>query len=201
MSPSDGGVISGIVNVQASAADDRGVSEVAYQAGSGSRVPMSLDSGNSKSGTWVAQWNTANLPDGVYSLMVTATDSNGQQASAMINVNVNNGSSPRLHVERIDVATVTKGGSPNIQAKSDTFVFDAFGRPVSGATVRAHWERAATDTFTGATDSSGSVTDYSNSARYFSGITFTWVVDGVEKAGWTYDQAANKETSDTVTAP
>jgi len=201
LKPAAGAVVTGTIPVEASASDDHGVAGVSFQIDGGAPVTMTRFFGSSTSGKWQASWDTTAAPDGQHSVKVVATDTAGQQASSSATVNVNNGGMPRLHVHQIAVDLVYKGGSPKMQAKSDTLIYDAFGQPVAGATVNGHWQGAATDTFSGTTDATGKVTDYSNAATIASGITFTWVVDGVAKADWFYDAAANNQTSASKTVP
>jgi hypothetical protein len=199
--PSDGSNVSGLVTIEASASDAGGVISVHYRVDNGPAAPMVLITGTANSGAWQADLNTTQLSDGQHQITVAATDTIGQQSSRLITVNVVNGAQPSLHVERIDVTLNHKGGSPKGQGKADLYVYDAFGRPVSGATVSGHWESAATDTLTITTDATGKATDYSNSVNYVSGVTFRCVVDAVSKAGWIYDPSANKQASGSATVP
>lgn len=198
--PADGSTVSGSISISASASDAGGVVSVNYRVDNGSAVPMLLISGTANNGQWQATLSTLALADGVRKLTVIATDAAGQQSSPFVNVNVRNSAQTALHVERIDVVLIQKGGA-RIQARGDVFIYDAFGAPVAGATVAGHWTGAANDTFTVTTDSAGKATDYSNSVAAPSGSTFTCVVDAVSKSGWQYNPAANKQNSGAATVP
>ena len=133
-----------------------------------------------------------------HQIVVDATDTAGQQSSAVVTVNVQNGSSQRLHVERVDAVLIKKGGS-RAQGRCDVFIYDASGIPVPGASVAGHWTGLATDTFAVATGSDGKAVDYSNSASAPSGSSFTCAVDSVSKSGWA--RGTDTQTSSTVTVP
>lgn len=200
INPADGATVSGAVTVEANAGDDFGVTGVAYRIDDGAEAGMALVSGDASSGAWRAGVDTALLADGQHKLTVVATDTGGQKSSPFVMINVNNGASPTFHVERIDVTLNAKGGN-KIQAKGDVYIYDAFGRAVTGASVGGHWESAATDAFNITTDAAGKATDYSNLTARISGITFTFVVDHVALPGWLYDPKANKQTRASVTVP
>ena len=193
--PVGGATVSGIITVSASVSDDQGVTGVTYRVDSGAEVAMTVAGGVAQ-----ASLATTGLADGQHAITVTAKDTAGQSSSAVVNVNVRNSTQQALHVERIDVAIVRKGGT-RIQARGDIFVYDAFGLPVSGATVTGHWTGVAADTFTVTTDATGMATDYSNSVSAPSGSVFTCVVDAVGKSGWTYTPSANRQTSNSAIVP
>ena len=196
--PANGAVMSGSVTVAAMISDIEGVTAAAYRVDGGVSVTMALASGTSQSGRWEAALNTVPLSDGAHQIAVDATDTAGQRSSAVVTVNVQNGSSQSLHVERIDTALIKKGGS-RAQGRCDVFIYDSFGSPVSGASVAGHWTGLATDTFAVTTGSDGKAIDYSNSTSAPSGSSFTCVVDSVSKSGWV--RGTDKQTSSTVTVP
>ncbi len=200
-SPADGTTVDGIITISANVSDAGGVASVSYRMDSGGVFPMTLTSGDVNSGVWTAQLDTLDVADGQRKITVTATDTSGQQASPFVTVNVRNSAADLLHVERVDVELNQKGGSPRIQARCDIFIHDAFGAPVAGATVSGHWTGATGDTFSVTTNDTGMATDYSDSVRSLSGLTFTCVADGAGKNGWEYDAAANQQTSGSVTVP
>jgi hypothetical protein len=81
-------------------------------------------------------------------------------------------------------------------------IVDQSGSPVEGATVSGHWSGATSDSDTGGTGANGKVSLESDKVKNApSGTTFTFTVDNVVLAGWTYDSSANIETSDSITAP
>lgn len=102
-----------------------------------------------------------------------------------------------MHISAIDMS-LKKGA--NVNAFATVTIVDANGAPVSGATVSGKWIGATPDTDTGVTDSNGQVKLKSDRLRKPpSGTTFTFTVDDVAKTNWTYDAAANVETSGSIT--
>ncbi|MFM7718669.1 MAG: glycoside hydrolase family 9 protein [Actinomycetota bacterium] len=198
-SPTGGATVSGTITVAALASDADGVASVAYRVDGGTAVAMTR-TGASASDPWQANLATAALADGTHTITVVATDGTGLQTTPSVAVQVRNTTTSSARVGRIDVALLRKGGS-RYQARCDVSVVDAFGVAVPGATVTGHWSGAATDTFSVTTDANGKATDYSNSSSAPSGSRYTCWVDGIARSGWTYDAAANAETSDGVSVP
>jgi len=196
--PANGATVSGGVTVAAIISDLDGVTAATYRVDSGIPAAMALAGGTSQSGRWEAALNTLPLTDGAHQIVVDATDTAGQRSTAMVTVNVQNGSSQSLHVERIDAVLIKKGGS-RAQGRCDVFIYDAFGIPVPAASVAGHWTGLATDSFAVTTGSDGKAIDYSNSTSAPSGSSFTCVVDSVSKSGWV--RGSDKQTSSTVTVP
>lgn len=197
-SPANGAAVSGAVTVSAMVSDLEGATGAAYRVDGGLTVALVLVSGTSQNGRWEAALNTSTLTDGAHQIIVEATDTAGQRSSAVVTVNVQNGSFQSLHVERIDTVLIKKGGT-RAQGRCDVFIYDSFGVPVSGASVAGHWSGMATDTFAVTTGSDGRAVDYSNSTSAPSGSSFTCLVDSVSKSGWT--RGVDKQTSSTVTVP
>jgi hypothetical protein len=105
-----------------------------------------------------------------------------------------------MHVASIDMALKTTG--TNTSALATVMIVDAGGNPVAGASVSGHWSGATGDSDVGLTGSSGLVTLQSDKVkRANSGTTFIFTVDSVALSGWTYDPAANVETSDSISVP
>jgi hypothetical protein len=103
-----------------------------------------------------------------------------------------------MHIS--DIKMELKMAGPNVNASATVTIVDTYGMPVSGATVSGHWSGATSDADSGVTDSSGKVTLKSDRLRDpASGATFTFTVDNVVKAGWSYNPGANVETSDSIT--
>jgi len=105
-----------------------------------------------------------------------------------------------MHVFDIDMSL--KEAGPNVNAVATVTIVDASDALVSGATVYGYWSDATTDTDSGTTDASGQVSLDSDKLRNPApGTTFTFTVDNVVKAGWTYNPSANVETSDFIIVP
>ena len=144
--PTDRADVSGTIEAAASDAD--GVITVGYRVDNGSTVNMTRVAGDSRSGTWRADFNTTALDDGQHQIAVVASDTVGQQSSSYVTMRVSNGSLPRIHIDRIEVFPNQKGPS-KLQGKCNPYIYDAFGRPVAGATVSGYWEGATKDSLAG----------------------------------------------------
>jgi len=142
---------------------------------------------------------TASTTETTYTLTETATcdqdasviDSAASElvVSSVINV---------MHIASIDMSLKTAG--PNTNAVALVTIVDATGLPVGDATVEGHWSDATSDTDSGLTDVNGAVALDSDKVKNPpSGTVFTFTVDDVSLTGWTYDPAANVETSDSIT--
>lgn len=199
LEPSAGTTLSGTVTVSARATDASGVAAVAYRIDGGPRVAMTR-AGSASTDPWTASLATGALADGLHELVVTATDGTGLTASPSVTVSVRNGAAPALHVERIDVVLLKKGGS-RWQGRCDVTVADAFGIGVPSVTIAGRWSGSATDTYAVTSASTGIGTDYSNSSTVGSGARYTCAVDSLARAGWTYDAGANRVGSASATVP
>jgi len=105
-----------------------------------------------------------------------------------------------MHVSSIDMSLKTAG--PWVNAIATVTIVDADSNRVEGATVSGHWEDATSDVDSGTTDTSGQVSFRSDRVRSpSSGSVFTFCVDDVTKAGWTYDSSVNTETCDSIPVP
>jgi subtilisin family serine protease len=106
-----------------------------------------------------------------------------------------------MHVGSIDVALLV---AKTTYATATVVVVDAAGWPVPGATVSGFWMGNAGDADVGVTDAEGRVTFTSDATRGTiprNSIFYEFRVQGVARAGWTYEETANEETSDVVQAP
>jgi len=103
----------------------------------------------------------------------------------------------KMHISAIDMTYKTARGG-FVSATAKVKIVDTNGQALSGALVNGHWSGLTNNTNSVTTDSAGIATCNSNSVRATHG-TFTFTVDNVSKDGWTYDSAANVETSDSVT--
>jgi len=137
---------------------------------------------------------------GTYTANLTVTDDEGLNDTDTVMVTVTEEPAyPTMHVASIDMSLKTAG--PNRNAIALVTIVDADGAPVGGATVEGHWSNATIDTDSGVTGVSGEVALNSDKVRNaLSGTNFTFTVDDVfSLTGWIYDQAANVETSDSIT--
>jgi hypothetical protein len=142
---------------------------------------------------------TSSTTETTYTLTATATcDQDASVIDSTTSELVVSSVTNEVHIASIDMSLKTAG--PNTNAVALVTIVDAAGAPVGGATVEGHWSGATTDTDSGLTDTSGAATLDSDKVKNPPGGTvFTFTVDDVSLTGWIYDQAANVETSDSMT--
>lgn len=131
---------------------------------------------------------------GSYVARLTVTDSSGAMNTAQVSISA----TPALqsmHVDNIAMVLVVKRSSA--QASATVTILDANGKAIPGATVSGKWSGIVSGTASASTDSSGSV-KFTSASTKKSG-TFTFTVTGITLAGYSYDSATNKETSDSIT--
>ncbi len=199
--PPNGATVSGTVTVTAVAGDDKGVTQVEFFVDG---APIGADTDGSDG--WSMAWDTTAYTDGPHTLAATATDTIGQMDSDAIGVTVFNSSSLGImHVADIGMGLNTRTvGKKNkfTKAVATVRIADASGNPVNGATVYGSWSKATSDSDYGVTNASGEVVLSSDEVRNApSGTIFTFTVTDVVKSGWTYNSAANIETSDSIPVP
>jgi hypothetical protein len=144
---------------------------------------------------------TASTPEDTYTLTATATcDQDVSVTDSATSELVVSSATNAMHIASIDMSFKTAG--PNINAVVLVTIVDAAGAPVGDATVEGHWSGATSDIDSGVTGASGEVALSSDKLKSPPGGTvFTFTVDDVSLAGWTYDYAANVETSDSIPVP
>ncbi len=165
--------------------------------------PLSWNTGtlapNAENVQTVTVSTTASTTETTYTLTATATcDQDAtvidSAASELVVSSVTN----EVHIVSIDMSLRTAG--PNTNAVALVTIVDAAGVPVGDATVEGHWSDATSDTDSDLTDVNGEVALDSDKVKNPPGGTvFTFTVDDVSLTGWTYDPAANAETSDSIT--
>ncbi len=96
--------------------------------------------------------------------------------------------------------TLNKMGR-NYQANANVKVVDESGVAVSDALVSSQWvlNGSALNTATGTTGSDGIAVCTSSKIKAKSGDVFEITITNISKSGYTYDESANVETSDSVT--
>ena len=139
---------------------------------------------------------------GVYTVVLKVTDDDGATDTNSATVSVSEPGPNSIHVAGIDMRLVGQFGGWRTFATAGVVVHDQVGSPASGVLVEGHWEGATSDSDSRTTGSSGRVTLRSNVLRKpASGTTFTFVVDGLSKADFTYNAGDNVETEDSVAVP
>ena len=156
---------------------------------------------NAENVTTVTVSTSPSTPETTYTLTATATcEQNISVTDSATSELVVSSVTNAMHVASIDMSLKTAG--PNINGIARITIVDAGGALIGGATVEGHWSNATTDTDSGLTDTSGEVALNSDKMKNApSGTNFTFTVDDVLLTGWTYDQAANVETSDSIAVP
>jgi len=152
-------------------------------------------------GVW-ADIDVSGWEYGNYTLYVHGRDSAGWGEVVTVLLEVTELPPYTMHVHSIDMSLGTKTAGKNIftYGIAQVTIVDAAGAAVEGASVEGHWSDVTSDADSGITDANGQVTLESDEVKNAPvGTTFTFTVDGVVLAGWTYDSAANVETSDSIT--
>ena len=144
------------------------------------------------------------LSNGTHTITAeVTTDSGDETGSASIGITVGTSSTTdTMHVDSIVMSFDEAAAGPNTfyTAVATVTIVDANAKTVGGATVSGHWSKATTDTDSGVTDAGGQVSLVSDKIKNpGSGTEFIFAVDKVEKTGWTYDENANTETSNSIT--
>ncbi len=106
-----------------------------------------------------------------------------------------------MHVSDIEVELKKKGRA--YDAVAAISVADPSGAPVGGATVYGEWKLngVVVEGPSGDTNASGSAKLSSGRVSAGPGDIFVITVTGIARDGYSYDPAANAETSDSVTVP
>ena len=171
----------------------------------GSGVSMSASDGvfDSPFEAVSAEINVSGWAYGNYTLYVHGMDSAGNWGEAVaVLLEVTELPANTSHVHSINMSLGTKTAGKNIftYGIAQVTIVDVAGAAVEGASVEGHWSDDANDADSGITDPSGQVTLESDEVKNApEGTTFTFTVDDVVLAGWTYDPAANVESNDSIT--
>ena len=162
-----------------------------------------IDSYEWKEGTTIlgtAASITESFAVGVHTVTLTVTDDGGLKDTDNVTITVTEpGGEMAMHVFNIVMSLSTRSAGPNTFARAfaTVTIVDTEGSPVEGATVYGSWSGAASGSYYGITNSTGNITFESDNVKNPSG-EFTFTVTNVVKDGWTYDSAANVETSDSI---
>jgi hypothetical protein len=98
-----------------------------------------------------------------------------------------------------DIEMSSKKAGKNYSGLATVWIKNDLGANVEGATVSGVWSGAVDNTSTGVTEQDGKVILRSSNKK--DGGTFTFTVTDVVAPGYTYNEALNVETSDSITAP
>ena len=187
--PTDGSTVSGTITIQASAGGDNGVVSVEF-------FIDETSVGTDSTSPYEYTWDTTNS-DGSHTIIARATDTIGDTAEDSITVIVDNTPpSDSMHIYSIDMwyAKSRKNYIVYTQVK----IVDADGNAVEAATVSLSMDLPkGTASGSGDTGNDGTVTLQYGPTKTRG--TYTSTVTDVVKDGWTYDEIANVETSESIT--
>jgi len=130
---------------------------------------------------------------GTNSITISIKDAYHAPIAASANIVVAPAATPTMHVSSI-VPSVASAGGPNYYGVATVTILNENNQPVSGATVSG--------TFTGSYSESGSGVTGANGVAVIQTVnkkknpSFTFTVNNVTASGYTYNPAANVETSD-----
>jgi serine protease len=139
---------------------------------------------------------------GSYLVTLTVTDDAGAQATDTLVVTIQEQpTTPTMHVADITMQLQQRG--TYWMAKTNVLVVDNNGAAVPNASVTGDWSLNGTylSTVTGSTSTNGLVQLLSPRIKTNSGSVFTFTVTNIQHDTYTYDAAANVETSDSITVP
>lgn len=127
---------------------------------------------------------------GTYKATLTVSDNEGLIGTSAVNVGVFRD----IYVDSIVMAS--QSSLTAASAVATVSIKDTHGNAIAGATVNGSWSGAVQGTSTDTTADSGQVC--LSSPQSVSSGTFTFTVTGVAAAGYTYNPALNRETSDSI---
>jgi PKD repeat protein len=159
----------------------------------GSALTHSWNFGDGTANSTAASPSHTYTAAGSYSATLTVTDASGQTGQAQVNVRVD----AALAVARVQsISLTTATNKRGTKATATVKITDTTGKAVPGATVSGTWSGAVSGTASASTDSTGSLKFTSAVSK--TGGTFTFTVNGVAAAGYSYDPNQNLETSDSI---
>jgi subtilisin len=131
--PAQGATVSKTVAVQATASDDKGVTQVEFLV-DGVRIGLDTTAGDG----WSASWDTTRSPDGQHTVMAKATDTAGQTSSSSVTVTVKNAAPPATGKMSVSSITYSLAGYSNADLNVTINVVSGAGTPQANAYVWAY---------------------------------------------------------------
>jgi thermitase len=186
---------------QESASPSSGTAPLAVSfSGAGSSDPdgsiaayaWNFGDGTTGSGVNASHTYTTN---GTFTATLTVTDNAGATASSSAIITVGSATTGQMRVSNIGMSA--SGNKKSGFAQATVTVLDQNGAAVSGAVVSGSWSGIVSGSASGTTSSSGTVSLSSPKTGAHGTITFT--VSNVSKSGFTYNPAANTQTSGSIT--
>lgn len=188
VSPANGAVLTGTVQIVVDAADDRGLNfiDVTYQPNMGQSRICSAGT-TALSYRLTCTWNTRDVSPGTYQLTAYASDAIGNYATQTITVQVGSTPNPTLRVSSVVLSAASRRGTTTVTGRVS--VVDAAGAALKSAGVSASWSTP------GGTSSAFAYTDRRGVATFTasggSGV-YTLTVTDVVLTGYTFDAAASQ---------
>ncbi len=135
---------------------------------------------------------------GTYNATLTITDNSGLTATKAVTITANpQATVTTMHVTNIAMSLrVFRNG--NADALASVTVSDNNGNLVPGATVSGSWSGVVSGTASALTSSTGKADFRSSRLKAPAGSAFTFMVTGISLSGYTYNPAANVETTDSI---
>jgi len=137
--------------------------------------------------------------NGADSFTFKANDGTVDSNTATVHITViKENNLPTMHVASIEMSTTRyRAKGWHTYATALVTIVNETGVPVGGAAVEGYWSVLTIDGDSETTDAEGHATLNSDSVKNAAG-TFTFTVDNIVLAGWTYDPAANVKTSNST---
>jgi hypothetical protein len=191
-------------DIDDSASGNSTVTAAEYFVNNGSGVHMNASDGfDSPFEAVFAEINVSGWAPDNYTLYVHGMDNAGNWGDVVeVLLEVTELPANTSHVHSINMSLGTKTAGKNIftYGIAQVTIVDVAGAAVEGASVEGHWSDVTSDADSGITDANGQVTLESDEVKNaLGGTTFTFNVDDVVLDEWTYDPAANVESSDSIT--
>ncbi len=193
VNPLEDDTVSGNVTVQIDASDDEdpvGSLDVDWNIDGGPWQPATHNIGT---GYYEAAWDTTLSPNGLAVVNARAIDSDPQETTNSVNVDVFN-TVPTFHIESIDVTVVPANGRRN-RGRATVFVVDGGSSGLNGVTVEATFTGDSSGTRSGVTNGAGQVV--LDTPPIKDGANWTFCVDNATKTGWIFDAAGGPSCGST----
>jgi hypothetical protein len=134
-------------------------------------------------------------PSTQYYYVVESTDASNNTANSAEHTFTTGAGGNELHVANI-IMTLRQNG-PFTRGVAEVTIVDADDIPVAEASVEGHWSGLTSDADQFLTGVDGVGSCDSDKLKYAAGW-FIFTIDNVFKDGWTYNSAANVETTDSI---
>ena len=161
-------------------------------------VTMTLD--GAEVGSFIGEtvsYQTTALNEGTHTVVVSATDSLGNQGTSSWSFTIDTTTPPPSNELTATLTSTiqTKKAGPNLFVWAQATITVTGDGPMAGATVTGRWSTPASGTLTATTDANGQVKFDSTSIKNPESATFTFVLEDVTYPGWVYIAGTQTTTS------